>query len=287
MKTTLLGLFLLLPMAQLRAQPAPGSVARIYTVTNGSSDSFRVPQVRLPNAAVARRINRQLLRQCIDYSEGVDSTASPLRQVRQAAVECCYDPEAKTWMNGGIGHTGADYQVLLNQGYLLSFAFSQDDNGLTRMEAEHLTFDLRTGRKLTLGDVVADPPARLHQRLDWAVDRRLKDELAQVAAGNGDSVVIAHVAELYGFENWSTVNRESVVADSSAAGLWDEKLWSETVDFALDDHALLLFHNVGMSRFDIPFLPDPDYTFPFARIRPRGLLVPLAKAAAAKKRNKK
>ena len=281
MKATLSGLILLLAVAQLRAQPAAGSVAEVYAVTDGHDGRFRVPQVRLPNAAVARRINQVLLRHCLDYTEGVDSTASPRRQVRQAAVACCYDPETKTWMAGGIGYSGTDYEVLLNQGYLLSFAFGKDYNGRTELAAEHLTFDLRTGKRLTLGDLVADPPAQLSRRFNWAIDRRLKDELAAVAALYGDSAVIANIAQLYGFYDWNKDNREPLIADSSAA-----EHWFEWADFALDDHALLLFHNVGMSRVEVEFLPEPRYTFPFARITPRGLLVPLAKADARKRKGK-
>lgn len=273
----LLGLFLLLSAPQVWAQSVAGSVARVYTVSSDRNEKFRVPQVRLPNAIVARRINRQLLRECIDYSENVDSTASPFRQVRQAAIECCYDKEAKTWMAGGIGYTGINYQVLLNQGFLLSFEFAKDNNGRTELAAEHLTFDLRTGKRLSLVDVVADPPAQLSKRFGWAINRRLKDELAEVTAIYGDSAVIAHVAQLYGFENWNGVNQEPV-----AAGTLVDEDWFKWADFALDDHALLLFYNVGMSRVEMEFLPSPVYTFPFGRIRPRGLLVPLAEAAAAK-----
>ncbi|MBF9140042.1 hypothetical protein [Hymenobacter properus] len=281
MKTLLFGLFLLAPA--LRAQPVPGSMAQVYTVTSDRYERFRMPRVRLPNAVVARRINRQLLRQCVDYTGSVDSTASPRQQLRQTLLECCYDQESKTWMAGGLGYTGTDYTVLLNQGYLLSVEFTRDNNGLTELAAEHLTFDLRTGKRLTLGDLVADPPAQLAQRMDWAINRRLKAELADVAAVYGDSDVIAHVAQLYGFEDWNMVKQKPILADTSAASALDEQYWLKTADFALDDHALLLYHNVGMSRIDIPFLPDPVYTFPFARIHPRGLLVPLAKAAAAKK----
>ena len=56
-------------------------------------------------------------------------------------------------MAGGIGYSGTDYQVLLNQGYLLSFAFGRDNNGWAELAAEHLTFDLRTGKRLTLDDL--------------------------------------------------------------------------------------------------------------------------------------
>jgi hypothetical protein len=277
MKAPVLGLYLLLAPA-LRAQPVAGGVAQVFAVTDGRDQRFRVPQVRLPDAAVARRINRQLLRQLMEYDEGVDSTASPRQQVRQASRACCYDSKTRSWAAGGIGYSGTDYRVLLNRAYLLSFEFTKDYDARTALAAEHLTFDLRTGKRLTLGDLVADPPAQLARRLDWAVDRRLKDELAKVAAIYGDSAVIADVALMYGLENWNTVKQKPTIANAPV-----DVNWYRWADFALDDQALLLFYNVSMSRISVEFLPEPVYTFPFARIHPQGLLIPLAKAADAKK----
>ena len=116
-KAPLLGWMLLLAAPQSQAQPAKGSAAQVYAVTSDRYDSFRMPQVRLPDAAVARRINRQLLRQCVDYTGSADSTASPRQQLRQTLLECCYDQESKAWMAGGLGYTGTDYIVLLNRDF--------------------------------------------------------------------------------------------------------------------------------------------------------------------------
>ncbi|MFD1468600.1 hypothetical protein ACFQ48_10225 [Hymenobacter caeli] len=267
---------LVLARAPARAQSAPGGRAQVYSVTEAS---FTVPQVKLADAAVARRINRVLLRHLVE--ETVDSTASAHRQLRQAALACCYDQENHQWMASGMGYSGTSYKVLLNQGYLLSFEFHKDYNGLEWPAQDwHLTFDLRTGRVLTLADVVADPPAQLDRRLGWAVDRRLKDELAKVAETYGDSSIVAHVADLYGLSDWITPTTPVAPGDTAA----DESgTRFKLLDFALRPHALLLFHAVDMGRFDFPFLPDPTYTFPYARLRPRGLLVPLAKAAALTK----
>lgn len=270
--------------ARARAQPAPGSRAQVYGVTDSS---FNVPQIKLPNVAVARRINRTLLRHLVEYGElvedgeTVDSTASVRQQLRQAVLACCYDKEEKQWMASGMGYSGTNYKVLLNQGYLLSFEFHKDYNGLEDPAGDgHLNFDLRTGRVLTLADVVADPPAQLNRRLGWAVDRRLRDELSQVAAAYGDSSTIAHVAALYGLSDWSTPAAPVATGDAAAE---ESGTLVDLLDFALRPHAVLLFHPVGMSRFDFPFLPDPTYTFPFERLHPRGLLLALAKAKQTKK----
>lgn len=175
--------------------------------------------------------------------------------------------------------TGAEYRVLLNQGFLLSlaidkaFIYNHEDN-----ETEHITFDLRTGRRLTLADVVADPPAQLSRRFDGAISRRLWDDLAGVAAEYGDSATIAYVASLYGLYDWNTPTARVPYSNTVA-----EVQWLLSADFALQPNALLLFHRVGIERINAEFWPDDTYTFPFARLHPRGLLIPLAKAAQAKK----
>lgn len=184
--------------AQAATPVAPGSRAQVYAVaTTAVGARFQVPQVRLPDAAVARRINRVLLRDFTGYFDTVDSAASPARQLRQVARECCYDEATKSWRefgNGGL--TATAYTVLLNQEFLLSLAVSHDNADRTEPGGPHFTFDLRTGRLLTLADLLADPPAQLNQRLGGAINRRLRDDLARVAAEYGDSTAIDNVARL-------------------------------------------------------------------------------------------
>ncbi|MBX0289433.1 hypothetical protein K3G63_03240 [Hymenobacter sp. HSC-4F20] len=84
--------------------------------------------------------------------------------------------------------------MLLNQKYLLSLEFRQGYQGFEQPDTNHLTFELRTGRLLTLADVVADSSAQLGRRLQAALSRRLRDNLADVAATYGDSTQLAHVA---------------------------------------------------------------------------------------------
>lgn len=269
------------------AQTRPGEQAQVYTITNeGAGGNFQLPQVRLPNTVVARRINRQLLGLVTDYSSAVDSTASPRRQLTQLARECCYDQESRSWLAAGSGLTGMTYEVLLNQNYLLSFQFQREDQGLEQPGTSHLTFNLRTGRLVTLVELVADSPAQLERRLWYAINRRLHDELAEVVARYGDdSTMIAHVAQLYGISEWNTTPQAAIRLDTSSGTEIDP---SESAlyltEFALRPDALLLFHPVGMSRLNFEFLPDETYVFPYARLRPRAILQPVAQAAASKKK---
>ena len=270
------------------AQTGAGSGrAVVYPVpTTGEAGRFRVPQVRLADAAVARRINGFLLRQFRDgVYDAVDSTASPQRQVRQAARLCCYDEETKTWWVGGQGVTETGYTVLLNQNYVLSLGFSSSYNGLEQPGGTHFTFDLRTGRVLALADLVADPPAQLGRRLQAAISRRLRDNIAQAVTDGNDSASIARMAWLYQIETWDTTPQRAYALDMAGSDENDPNnaAFLRLTDFALEPDALLLYHPIGMSRADFEFLPDDTYTFPYGRIRPKGLLLPVAQAAGKRK----
>jgi len=144
--------------------------------------------------------------------------------------------------------------------------------------ALHVTFDLRTGRQLALTDLVADPPAQLTRRMHSAISRRFGEFLTDMSK-EADSIEIDHVAELFCW-NWKA-NRVRFQSDAAA----DETGSSEPdlESFALTPRELRLYYGPGLPHVMLNYEPDDTYRFPFARIQPRGLLVPLAKAAAAKK----
>jgi hypothetical protein len=267
-----------LAAANSQAQRAPGRQAQVRTIVG--STRFEVPQVKLPNVAVATRINRQLLRYARAEFSTVDSTASPQRQLYQAARECCYDKDEKIWMAAGDGLTATTYQVLLNQDYLLSLEFQHDYQGRSELATHHLTFDLRTGRLLTLADLLADSPAQLQGRLAAAVSRRLHDELAAVVASSGDSTEAAYVASLYGLEPWDTTLQHDLRFNAENIPV------VSPLEFALRRDAVLLFQPIGMSRVNIPYLPDERYVFLFGRLHPRGLLLAVAKGSATQSKKK-
>ena len=68
-----------MPTAAVWAQAGPGEKAPVFTVTQGQPASFRMPRVRLPDAAVARRINRPRRRWVPSYFRTPDPAASPRR----------------------------------------------------------------------------------------------------------------------------------------------------------------------------------------------------------------
>lgn len=272
----LLGGLLLSGLGAL-AQAAPGGRAQVYGVTEAD---FIVPQVRLADAAVARRINRTLLRLIVRANaDDIDSLGTPRQQLRQADRDSRYDAETKVLRRYGQGLVGADYATLLNQDFLLSFAFTLEFLGAYPSQAtQHVTFDLRTGRQLRLADIIADPPAQLTLRMEGAINRRVGEHLGQLAADPTNKGEMTNLVERF---HWRADARRVVF---EAAGRPNGAPGIALEEFALTPRALLLFY-----RFELPhviqnFEPDDTYRFPYARVRPRGPLVPLAHAAGAPKK---
>lgn len=187
---------------------------------------------------------------------------------------------------------GAEWQCLRRfaQPELVAFIrFQRDSQGFSEPATQHLTFNLRTGRPLTLAELVAelvaDPPAQLERRLGLAISRRLHDERANlVASYGGDSTLIAHVAQLYGIEHWNTTPQAALRLDmgSCPAMARGESLFYLT-ECALRPDALLI-HPVGMPRLGFEFLPDELHVFPYDRLQPRAIPLPLLEAERSRKK---
>lgn len=249
--------------ARTQTKAASGSRAQVYRVpATGEATRFEVPQVRLPDAAAARRINATLVRLLISSEAGgIDSAASVMQQLRQASRECCYDPDTRQW-TVGHGLTGCGYQVLFNQGGLLSLAYTSQFTGAYSWErTSHVTFDLRTGRVMALADLVADAPAQLQRRMRNAINRRLADELRKTAATYGDSATVAYVAEQFQWD-WATRQVKPALGDGLA----------DLTEFALTPQKLLLFYRVDFPHINLNFEPDDTYRFAYPGLLPRPLL---------------
>ncbi|OGX86031.1 hypothetical protein BEN47_13735 [Hymenobacter lapidarius] len=207
------------------AQPGPGLQAHVVTFSGkGRGATFKLPQVALENRAVAELINRRLLRRVIapNVDSPIDTTGTPAQQIRQAAaLDCCF--------------SGVHYTVLLNQGALLSLELNLEYQGAYYYErTDHITFDLNTGRILTLADVVSDFPKALSGRLRGAISRRMAEEIAQAAADYGDSATVADLRQRFG---WDARTRQVVFArDARQAGATEPDL----NEFALSPQAVLL-----------------------------------------------
>lgn len=274
-KWLLLGLALLGWMGG-RAQVAPARRAQVVDVT---VESFSVPQIRLPNAAVARRINQQLRRLLITaHAEPgkVDSTASLLRQLRQQQLDCCR--EAKF---DGSSFTGVKYEVLLNQHSLLSLSATTQFTGAHHTyDIIYLTFDLQTGRLLTLPEVLAEPLPRMQRRLQGAINRRYQEQALEVKAIYATPDDTARQHEYLRQLSWNEA-RQHVDLGWPAAGACDTSLLKT---FALTPQALLLVYAQNWSQDEEP---DNRYRFPYHTLQVKPLLTwtqaarPVPKKAAA------
>ena len=235
----------------------PEGRAEIFAVLGaGKGAQFSLPQVRLADATVAAKINRAIARAVVrEADEPVDTTATLARQLRQIASQpCCL--------------RGARFQTLLNQGSLLSLKLTLEINGAYAYERQrYLVFDLVSGQRLSLNELVADPPAQLEQRLGIAVSRRIGEFLADSTVRNH-----AHQIDLAERLGWDGAKRR--VRFSTAAAPTDAPALS-LEEFALTAHALLLFYRVGLPATMLADTPDDVYRFPYNRLQTRGRLVEL------------
>lgn len=267
-------------LMEMRAQAISGGRAQIGTVTEGKRNGrFQVPQVHLPDAVVARRINRRIIQ--LMLGEATDPTLSLSQQLGQAKRTCCYDAEnGRGWNTVGQGLTGCQYQVLLNAHGLLSLELYREFTGAYAWEStEHATFDLRTGQVLTLADLVVDSPAQLTRRMHGAISRRLTAELAAMHTNGSDSADIAVVAERFCWD-WSA-KRVRFQSDPGPA----EEARADEPDlenFALTPHELRLYYGPVLPHIALHLEPDNTYHFPYTRLQLRKALLPLTNAAPAK-----
>ena len=258
--------FLLVAAMPSHAQPGLDRRAHVVTVSGkGRGAAFKLPQVELENPAVATLINRRLLRRIIapNVDSPIDTTGTLSQQVRRAAaLNCCF--------------SGVHYTVLLNQDGLLSLELTLEYQGAYYYErTDHITFDLNTARILTLADVMADTPKSLAGRMHSAISQRMGEEIAQAAADYGDSATVNDLARRFA---WDASSRKVVFArNAQEAGATEPNL----TDFALTPHALLLFYRVRLPPGMLNFVPNETYTFPFGKLRPRGMVLRLVQPVMA------
>lgn len=241
--------------------PTPGRAETYAVLGAGKGAQFSLPQVRLPDEVVSQLINRTISRTVRQAAEqAVDTTAALPRQLRQIASQaCCL--------------RGTRFQILLNQNYLFSVKLTLEFRGAYSYENQcYLVFDLATGRRLGLAELVADPPAQLTRRLEGAVNRRIGEYLGDTATSEHGGR--AALAGQFGWDfakrrmRFSTLDKPS---DVTAPNL-DE--------FALTPHALVLFYRVGLPKSMLIDIPDGTYRFPYSRLQARGRLAELVQKSA-------
>ena len=254
-----------------RAQKPTGVRAQVFTTTEATGKQrFQVPQVRLADAAMARRINRSIVRRILRGvnadSVAVDTTASLATQLRQAERECCGNKPAQ-------GLTGCSYKILLNEHGLLSVELYYEYTGAYSCEeTDHITLDMRTGRHLALADVVADPPAQLRRRMHGAISRRFGEALADMAMNGTDTADGSIVAECF---HWDRKAKRVLFQSDTGPRDEDRAAEPDLESFALTSQELRLYYGKVLPHAIQNLEPDGTYHFPFSRLQPRPLLQPL------------
>ncbi len=244
------------PQAQPRPQQAAaGRLSPDQAIVRGVRDQlFALPEVRLANTRVAAHINRQLRasfwENMVNGASGHE--ASFVEPVPATARQAVRRAQAYYAAHSPTGFTRAGYAVRYNcQGLLsleltsgLDFAYPSDYRA-------HFTFDLRTGRRLSVRQLVTDTLA-LRRAWRQAVRRRVAPMVPDLLPGSPELA--------------ATLQQTGTVPNALSLH-----------DFLLTDGGLVLYHD-----FDFPHVmqagaPAADYLFPYATIRrwlsPRGLLL--------------
>lgn len=201
----------------------------------------RLPQVRLPDAGAAARINAVLLQQLTEVADTVPPVVAR-RAVRLAR------PRLRDHSYGNSSGS-FNYEVLYNGHGLLSLEIVVHQPGMSIDDAHHLTFDLRTGRLLKPADLI-DRPQALARSLSRRRAIRFTEQVQAVAEELPDDPEMR--AQLA-----NTMSGLNTV-DLSAA------------DFFLTRRGLVFFEDFTQA-FPHPYYslsPEPVYEYSFAELRP-------------------
>ncbi|WP_151088400.1 hypothetical protein [Hymenobacter baengnokdamensis] len=225
---------------------------QIATIKLPNAPDFEVPQVQLANAAAAQRLNQTLTRLMLTAGLS-DTTRAPTAAaaIRRAVAE--YKAANKE------GLTGTSYDILFNRAGLLSLALTTEYMGAyPSTTSRHATFDIRTGRCITLPELLADTillRQQWHQRLTQRVAAHVQ-RITRDYPGDSDT--------------WATV--------------WEQTGWDEgrqqvspaalpaLREFALTPKGLVLYSSFEFPHAVLALAPADDYLFAYADLEPRQLL---------------
>ncbi|HEX8428299.1 hypothetical protein [Hymenobacter sp.] len=224
--------------------------AVVVSVSDSVKGRFIVPQVQLPDAAAAARINLGLVDAAL--GEDLEDVPQPLL-VNTAITQAHTEFEAKT-----NDFTECRYEVLYNDHGVLSMEFTSEYRGAYPSSVKrHATFDLRTGRLLEVRDLVADTLA-LQQRWQQSINRRITGHLRTLPKDypqiETDPNLLTDVKRrLYWNDSTSTVELQ--------AG--EPRFY----DFAVTSFGLVLYYDFGFPHVLEALQPDTDYQLLYTEIK--------------------
>lgn len=232
--------------------------ATILSVSDTLDGRFVVPQVQLPDAAAAARINTEL----VDAALGEDLQVVPLPLTALTGIQQALAEYAERDQKGFIG---CRYEVLYNEHGLLSVELTSNFLGnYASSVTRHATFELRTGRLLEVRDLLADTLA-LQQRWQESINHRVADHISKLPAEYAqlDAPMLAEVKRRL---HWN----DSTLAVQLEGD--DPRFY----DFALTPFGLTLYYDFGFPHVLEALQPETDYLFRYTTLapwlKPKGLL---------------
>lgn len=237
---------------KVAAKPAVVKIERavVVSVSDTIKGRFIVPQVQLPDAVAAARINLGL----VDAALGEDLENVPQPLIVSTAIEQAH-AEFESKKND---FTESRYEVLYNDHGLLSVEFTSVYGGTYSSTVKrHATFDLRSGRLLEVRDVVADTLA-LQQRWQQSINRRVTEHLRALPKEypqiETDTNLLTDVKHrLYWNDSTSTVELQD----------GEPRFY----DFAITSFGLVLYYDFGFPHVIEALQPDSDYQLTYADIK--------------------
>ncbi|MDO7886902.1 hypothetical protein [Hymenobacter cheonanensis] len=171
------------------------------------------------------------------------------------AVQAIRQAVAEYEANNQVGVFGTSFEVLYNQKNVLSLALTTEYSGAYPWAAtRHATFDLRTGRRLALADLLADTLA-LRRRWHARINSRLAAYQKEVAREYKDAP--AAWATVRDYTGWSDTLRQVRPARRPPLR-----------EFACTARGLVLYTSFEFPHAAMALAPPDDYLFPYASLRP-------------------
>ncbi|OON70205.1 hypothetical protein B0919_05580 [Hymenobacter sp. CRA2] len=236
------------------AKPVAAAPVKVVTVAAGKEEDetegqgrFELPQVQLPDAAVAARLNQAI----VAASFWMEADWLQL-STRQAVQRCLREYQE----NDKQGLTSLSYNVVCNEHGVLTLALTSDYLGAyPYTDTRCFVFDTRTGRRLRVADLVRDTTA-LRTRWRTAISQRVAAHLrADLVETLGDSAV---AAELPALLHWNAAKQQ--VTFEANEPRFD--------DFAVTRRGLTLAYSFGLPHVIQAAEPERDYSFTYAELRP-------------------
>lgn len=241
------------PDQRRRDEPVPPGPVKLVTVAAGPAGEtygrFELPQVQLPDAALAGRLNQAIVAAAAGFEGQADWAGLSGQQVVQRCLR-------EYRQNNQQGLTSLSYSVVYNDHGLLTLAqISEYMGAYPSSDTRSMVFDVRTGRRLTMADLVRDTTA-LRDAWRAKISQRVAGFLRDAPQNFADDPDLAQ--ELPQLLRWNAATRQ-VAFDAHEPRFYD---------VAVTPRGLTLTYSFGFPHVIQAAEPEQDYSFTYAELRP-------------------